>query len=140
MLNVKKLLCKLTQKAAAIGSIVNKDTSTAVAVPTATWTSVASVTLGPGVWVLVGTVSFASNATGRRTSGLSNNGTALSGAYLRMTGVSAAAVSGGATNEHTSFVTGKLTAASTTYHLVGWQNSGGDLNTTGYLRAVRVSG
>jgi hypothetical protein len=46
------------------------------------------------------------------------------------------AVSGGTTYIHTGCT--KVLTATTTIYLVGWQNSGGALNTYGCITAVRI--
>lgn len=130
----KKAFCD----ALAIGTIVSQDTSSAISMANSAWASVASVTLGPGTWVITGSLVYASNATGRRLIGISNS-TSVSGAFQRYTEARTTAISGAQTTLHTSYITTRLTASSTTYHLFGYQTSGGALNVTGALRAVRVS-
>lgn len=121
-----------------IGTVVTTDVSTAVSVADSTWTSVGSVALAAGVWVLVGHVNFNSNATGRRAISLSTTAdSAGSAAEQRQGFTSQQATSGTGTG-----INGQLVAvltSSTTYHLNVFQNSGAALNVFGcFLRAVRI--
>lgn len=123
--------------ALGIGTVVSNDVSSNVACASGSYQAIASVALTAGTWVLSGGVSFASNATGIRTVGISNSSTALSGAYARATAVSVPALSGQNTWVHTTHI---FTAtSSTTLYLVAKQDSGASRNATGFLRAVKVS-
>ena len=132
-----RVLCVVHDgQAAAIGrttaSVLSEEDTKTVA--TATGTSVCSVTLPPGTWIVSGTVQFTSNATGRRFVNLSTtDGYATNTASG---GESRPAASGGATtcNRVRVFVP----IASLTVYLNAWQNSGGDLSCVGNIQAVRI--
>jgi len=123
---------------ADFATIASDHAGSNVKVPTSTYKSIASVQLAAGgTYILIGGVSFASNATGRRFTAMYTSETTPSDAYIRATGVTVTAVNGAQTRLHTSWIAAP--PSNTTMHLLGWQNSGGDLNATGYLRAIRIA-
>lgn len=100
-------------------------------------TSIASVVLDPGTWSIEGNVGFAENSTGRRVIDLATGDGSVTDAVLRQTGESKQAVSGGITASHTGWITTRTSR--TTVYLNVYQNSGGALSVTGYIRAVRIA-
>lgn len=119
-----------------VGDRTAHDQSTAVNMSTSAYTNIASVSLAAGTWVICATAQFASNSTGRRYAFLSTTSQSSSAADLRQHGASATAVNGGTTYLNVS-CTMALTTSSTVY-LIGWQNSGANLNTYGCITAVRI--
>ncbi len=99
-------------------------------------TAICSVVLDPGTWAIEGNVGFAENATGRRIIDLATGSGSVTDAVLRQTGESKQAVSGGITTSHTGWITTR--SSRTTVYLNAYQNSGGALSVTGYIRAMRI--
>ena len=118
------------------GTNLYQDVSTAVSVPTATGKAIASLSLAAGQWVVHGCVNFVSNATGRRMVNLSTVSGDASGASSRQSWVMVNATSGAST--HLMSVFDYNVGSTTTVYLNAWQNSGGALNCTGLIRALRV--
>ena len=93
----------------------------------------AKLTLSTGSWVVSGTVSFASNATGRRGVRFYGNSTAFS------QGTVITPPASGGTTQLTTMLLITITAASSDVYLQAFQNSGSALTTTSYLRAMRIA-
>lgn len=122
--------------AGAIGELFTTDINTAVSVATADYTTIGSITLTAGVWVVKYNVIFANNATGRRAIVLSTSSdSAGSSAEQRVGMASQMAVSG----MGTVMCNDRIISTAGTYRLNVWQNSGSALNVTGYIRAVRIA-
>ena len=122
------------QSLANIGSTQAAEPS-AVNVSTSTWTSLASVTLSGGVWLILAKARFASNSTGRRGVRIS---TSSSGSEVGQLAVdSETAVSGSETHVSCMWITSNL-SSSTIFYLQGWQNSGSTLSTLPRIKAVRI--
>lgn len=120
-----------------IGTVVTEDVSTAVSCASGSWKALGSLTLAAGTWVVTYNASFATNDTGRRylTISTTADGGGTS-AEQRAAQLNATAISGAGTFMHGSrifYLTG-----STTIYMNCWQNSGGALTATGYIRAVRI--
>jgi len=125
--SLKTVLGRLGSTQAAEPSAVNVSTST--------WTSLASVTLSGGVWLILAKARFASNATGRRGVRIS---TSSSGSEVGQLAVdSETAVSGSETHVSCMWITSNL-SSSTSFYLQGWQNSGSTLSTLPRIKAVRI--
>jgi len=112
----------------------DKEQTSNVSVAASTWTSIASISLDAGTWVIHGNVMYASNSTGRRFAAISSS--SPTSATQRNFCANANAVSGGATSLSTMRI--EVLTATTTMHVYGWQNSGNALNATGYIEAVRI--
>lgn len=121
-----------------IGTVVTTDISTAVSVADSTWTTVGSVALAAGVWVLVGHVNFGANATGRRAIALTTASDSVGSAAEQRQGfTSQPAASGTGTGVNGVRIVVLTSAA--TYNLNAYQNSGAALNVSGgCLRTVRI--
>lgn len=109
--------------------------STGKSVATATWTPLGSVTLDAGVWVVVFSAQFASNATGRRSINLST--TSGSTSLNVQAALQLQAANGGYTVVSRANILD--VSATTTYYLNGYQNSGSTLTTTSDIRAARIA-
>lgn len=120
----------------ALGMRVTDDQSTSVSVPSATWKSIASVTLEKGLWVLAATLQFPSNSSGYRWAVISTSGTSASANDRRQNGANVVAVSGQPT--YVNVAATKYLDSSTTFHLVAYQNSGSSLGCFGCITATRV--
>lgn len=120
--------------ASNIGTIVAADASKSIS--SGTGTDICSVTLDPGTWLIEGNVAFVSNGTGRRIADLSTGSGSVSAGVIAQTGVEVPAVSGGYTALHTGWFTKRT--AQTTIYLNAYQDSGGNLTATGYIRAMRI--
>ena len=92
------------------------------------------VSLPKGVWMLTGTITFASNTTGRRAVRLTDAGTAIA-----CSEVVSPPANGAATALHTSAVVENTTSSNKTYAMQCYQNSGSTQNVTGELRYVRIA-
>ena len=115
-----------------VGDFVSKNQTANVSMVNGDYTNVCSISIGAGTWVLFGNVRYASNATGRRGVTIASTSQGTNEAIFATSG----AVNGSYTRLNVSGVV--QPTATTTYYLVGWQNSGAALNATGYLRAVRI--
>lgn len=115
-----------------IGDIVSKNQTTNVSTASSAYTNICSISIGAGTWTLFGNVRFANNATGRRGATIAPTSQGTNEAIF----ATSDAVDGSYTRLNVSGVVEPT--ATTTYYLVGWQNSGAALNAVGYLRAVRI--
>lgn len=120
----------------AYGSILTEDVSTAVSVGTSAWTTLGSVDLAAGDWIVSYNTYFATNGTGRRAMVLNSASGAASAANLRQGGVQEMAVTGGGTYMNACRVLHLTSAA--TYYLNVYQTSGAALSVYGYIRAYRL--
>lgn len=124
----------LTNLHANLGAITAANGTVSVA--SGTGTAICSVTLDPGTWLIEGNVAFVSNGTGRRIADIATGSGSVSAGVISQTGVEVPAVSGGYTALHTGWFTKRT--AQTTVYLNAYQDSGGNLTATGYLRAMRI--
>lgn len=115
-----------------IGDLVTSSDTASVA--SSTGTSVCSVTLTKGIWLVSFSAMFASNSTGRRFIDLSTtDGYATNSAS---NGESRMAVSNGATTLSRCRVVNP--AGSVTYYLNAFHNAGSALSVDGDIQAVRI--
>ena len=115
------------------GTVTNVDKADAVSTPSGTSKQLASVSCAAGKWLLIGSVWFASNATGRRAAQIT---------------ATSASVSAGMGAEIVPAVNGTNTcmmvsrifqpSSTTTYYLNALQNSGSTLNAAAYLTAIKL--
>ena len=121
-----------------IGTIISTDISTAVNVTSGTSTSIGSITLTKGTWVIAYGGDFAGNATGNRSFCLGNSTTAptSNSSWDRLTNVQTPNC--GASNK--VYLKGSyiLTTSGATIYLFAWQNSGSTLATHGTIRAIKI--
>ena len=105
----------------------NDDSQSAVTTNTGTATELDSIHLSKGTWVIQATVVFASNGTGVRGAWLSTSsgGSYMAGRARDMR----PALSGFETTCHVTYIY-HVTTDYQTLHLIGYQNSGGQLNAT----------
>ena len=120
--------------ASNIGTILSANATKSLT--SGTGTSIASLSLAVGTWVIEGNVGFASDATGRRMVNLATASGSVSASVMQQTGVEVPAANGGITALHTGWITTR--SATTTVHLNAYQDSGGSLSCTGYIRAIRI--
>ena len=117
-------------------SIESSTSSTAVSVASATWTTVKSITLYPGRYLIVAGVNFASNSTGHRrvciSTGSDNNGAGYYCYDVRR------AVDGAGTNSAVSRIVYVTTTAGTTFNLNVYQNSGSALTVNWGVECQRL--
>ena len=110
------------------------DMGSTTSVADSTWTQVGSLTLAAGTYILCACGSFQSNSSGYRALAISlSSGTTT---MDRFSWVRCAP----ATNAYTevNFCKIQPVATSTTYYLNAYQTSGGALNVTAGLRALRI--
>lgn len=119
---------------AGIGTRVHSNSSTSLSSGT-TLQELDNFTLTKGLWMTTVTVRYASNATGRRSANISN--TSGGSAYNVRWGDTNTAVSGAYTYLHMAS-TLEVTAASATFYINGYQNSGSALSTDVAWDAVRI--
>lgn len=114
-----------------VGTMISNSTGTAKSIATATWTSLISISLTPGKWIVCGTAFYDSNATGRRSAAICYNGSRNYYSTCTMT-----ANSGGVTVQTMTVMN---LASTGTVDIRGWQNSGAALDVNSvYLRAIRL--
>lgn len=110
-----------------------EQSGSAVSLADSTWTSVQTINVTAGIWLINYGVSFASNATGYRQIALTNSSTTPSvNRYMP----SAMAISGAALN----LITTSLYEASgaETLHVWAYQNSGAARNCWPFIKAVKL--
>lgn len=122
-------------KISHLGDLVTSNPS-AVSVKTSTYTTLGSITLVEGTWLISISVTFASNSTGRRAIAFSTSSTVSSIAASNMGAISLPAANGDIT-KFSNFHLGQL-GQDSTYYCRAWQNSGSTLSCQCYLRAVRI--
>jgi hypothetical protein len=121
---------------AVIGDRVYKSQTSAVSMANSTYKNVLSISIDPGTWIITGGAEFAANATGIRQAVISTVSAAYDGDNFRAGGMRVNAYA-----TYDTFINLARTivvTVTTTIYLVGWQNSGGALNTYGMLSAVRI--
>lgn len=112
-----------------------EDTGT-VSVANSTNTSIVSIQLPAGTWLITCSTYFASNATGRRVVYVSDDSAVASVSVDQDASVIVPAVNGGVTKTSSSAIVTHV--ATTTYYCRAWQNSGSALNVSAHLKAVRL--
>ena len=122
----------------AFGTVVSKDVSTAVSVASGTNTSLGSVTLTEGTWILRYAARFDTNATGRRVAVIGISDGSITSTWQRYCGSETMAVADGATILNGSLIRVVTATGDKTFYLTVYQNSGGSLNVTGNLQAIRI--
>ena len=123
----------------AFGTIVQNDISTAYSLANATTKSIGSITLTEGTWIIRFGARFDANATGRRNASISTTADSTSTAFFRYgAGATANAVSGGSTTLNGSLIRTITATGDKTFYLTVYQNSGGALDVTGMLQAIRI--
>lgn len=122
----------ITNIVANLGAITTA--SDTISVPSGTGKALCSVTLDAGTWLIEGVVEFAANSTGVRAANLN---IASGSTNNSITGCRVGAASSGTTDLPVQWVTKRT--AQTTIYLNAYQNSGGALSVTGYLRAMRIT-
>lgn len=110
----------------------------AVSVSASTYKSVANITLTAGHWIIMGACQWAYSSTGRRRAFLTTSADSSSN-YSMMTSMEIKALNDGTASTMVNFVSTIELTQSTTFYMTTWQNSGGALNTTGRLYAIRIS-
>lgn len=114
-----------------IGDVVSANKTKNIATGTSWVTTGCSVSLTQGIWVVVGSIEYAANATGRRGVEIYANGN------MTHTQVNVAAGSNATTRLVTAGIL-EISAASMNVYIYGYQNSGSSLSQTTYMRAVRI--
>lgn len=129
----------VTAQYPADNSTIRKaSTGSATTMTTGTATRMVSIVLTPGVWVMSYMQGFANNATGYRTAYLTTNASSTSVSQsLHAAATTIMPVSGVTTYAHLTATT-RVTAQTTVYGYA-IQTSGGNLNGTGYINAVRIA-
>lgn len=117
-------------------SVESSTSSTAISVASATWTTVKSITLYPGRYLIVAGANFASNSTGYRRICISTGGN-NSGAGYYCYDVRRA-VDGFVTNSAVSRVVYVTSESGTTYNLNVYQNSGASLTVNWGIEIQRL--
>lgn len=110
--------------------------------------TVTSLTLDPGLYLINAGVSFENNATGIRRMFISRAGTSTNTPAVTDTDISLIektvnAAYFSSTNIYTQSVNistiGRITSTYPTLYLRAYQNSGGDMNVTGTIQAIKIS-
>lgn len=122
--------------ALGVGTIVTSAPA-AVNVSTSTNTTLGSITLAAGTWVVAVSTTFASNTSGRRVVYFADDSTVSTVGVGQMAALTQAPASGGMSKySSTAIVTH---ASQTTYYCRAWQNSSSTLSCQCFLRAVRIA-
>lgn len=108
----------------------------AVSLASATWKTIATLTLDVGVYLLVSGVRFASNATGIRRVQISRSADA-DNQYGIISNQALNAVDGTYTYCNVTYFA-NVTTANTVYYLNAYQSSGSALTTSGRFYAVKI--
>ena len=127
-----KVALKSNVEIPQIGTTV-EESFTSVSVASGGTVNVGTATLTKGTWIATLTVSFPSNATGRRKACLSTT----SSSWLNYNLVSAYAVNGDVTNLNLCTVI-KVTDESKPYYANVLQNSGSPLSVSAWIKCVKV--
>ena len=123
-------------EALGIGTIVSAAPS-AVNVASSSNTTLGSITLPAGTWMVVVSATFASNNSGRRTVYFDTNSNVSTVTTAQMAALTAAPANGGMTKYSSMAIVTHDTQ--TVYYCRAWQNSGSSLSTQCYLRAVKIA-
>lgn len=116
------------------GTVETESTDTAISMGSGSWVTICSLQLAGGAWLVTYGARYDTNATGRRYVCLNNASGNPSAGYQLATCESMNAVSGGNTFLRGAWVVSGVD----TLYLKGFQNSGGNLDTYGYIRAVKL--
>lgn len=108
----------------------------AISIQSGSWTSVSSVQLESGIYVIVFGCSFAQNSTGIRRVNISENQNS-SNAQVRGASSSFPAINGAPT--YASATTILTISNDTTLYVNAYQSSGSSLSVTPWIRAVKLS-
>ena len=123
-------------EALGIGAVVSAAPS-AVSVATSSNTTLGSITLPAGTWMVVISTTFASNNSGRRTVYFDTNSNVSTVTTAQMAALTVAPANGGMTKYSSMAIVTHDTQ--TVYYCRAWQNSGSSLSTQCYLRAVKIA-
>lgn len=104
-----------------------------VSVASASWTTVQTISLTPGIWIIEYGVSFQTDANGYRMSAFTSSSSAPSDD--RTVPLVPAVNGAGARIIKTTVIE---VTATTTYYLWAWQNTGGARNVYPYIRSYRM--
>ena len=116
-----------------LGTIKRHETNT-VSLAKNTSKTIATVTLPEGLWLILGTVRYSSNADGRRYTEIQDSSTGAPQHYFGIDSIPAA--EGNPTYGHVRDIVSL--SESKTFNLVGWQNSGITLQADGRLYAIKL--
>lgn len=119
-----------------IGDIVTSAPN-AVSVSTNTATSLGSITLAAGKWVITVSTTFESNANGRRAIYFSSNENESSIGVSQMAALAQAPANGGTSKYSSTAIVEH--GSSTTYYCRAWQNSTSTLSCQCFIRAIRIA-
>lgn len=121
---------------ADFGTVVSDDISTAVSVPTGTNESIGVVSLDSGTWLVRYCAKFDTNGTGRRQAVLDTTPDRIAATWQRYCGSETMAVTGGATILNGTMI--RTVTADEAIYLTVFQSSGGALDVTGNLQAIKL--
>lgn len=120
------------------GTIVASDEAGAKTVANATNTSITFVDLSKGTWLVKYGTRFDTNGTGRRLATLGTAADTVNAAFQRYCGSAVPAVSGGSTCLTGSMARVVTASAGERIYLTVYQDSGGSLDVTCNLQAIRI--
>ena len=124
--------------AIGVGDFVSNDISTNVTVASAADTSIGSVSLEAGVWVISYGAKFPINSTGVRSIALNTSPSSPTDYYYRRTCLQTNAVSGSNYNTWLHSAAVMSFSSATTIHLIVAQNSGSNKSVQGCISAVKI--
>lgn len=122
----------------AFGTVVQNDITADVSLTNSAWTSMGSVTLTEGTWLIRYAAKFTANATGRRQACLSTTAGSVSTAWTRYCGSQTPAASGTVTILNGTYIRTITASGDKTFYLNAYQNSGAALDATGNIQAIRI--
>ena len=122
-----------------IGSVISKTLSSAISLATSTSTTLLSMTIPAGAWVIIGQATFASNATGIRRIVISpNSADATIEALNEYAGMQVSAASAGQSSINVSYILN--TNLDSTYYLCGIHTRGSALDVvSAWFKAIRIA-
>lgn len=127
MIGIKAILTKILTELKNLQNTIQYDNGSTVALANATWKTVASTTLPPGGYLLVGTGRFPTNATGVRSLRFSEDKDS-NDEVNRLASVTLPASSGVTSIIQVVFPYYNTGSLSKTIYLNAYQSSGGNLN------------
>ena len=117
-----------------IGQVLELLKDTAVSVSSGTVTSLGSLAIGKGTWVVTATVQWGANTNGVRLASINTTSSTISGTL----GNGSTVAPTGGYNTKQTFTRVLTNTSSVTYYLTVQQTSGSALNCYGRLQAVRI--
>lgn len=137
--NASQIPTLATSKISGLGDTVTKDISSSVSCATSAYTSLGSITLPAGTWVIMAGINYASGAAGMRYISISTNSGTTGPSALEQRACTQYVRTDVATSIRLNVTRFTVLSGSEEFYLKAWQNSGSALNATGYIQAIRIA-